>query len=83
MRENRGHPDEPGILVDFGRVHGGDLVQAKRLAHDLEAARERSSSGGKSERRVAVSDFSGLVRFGGVTPKERDWTERATLPICR
>ena len=41
MGERRGEADEPRLLVDRRRLNGRDLVPAERLAHDVEAARER------------------------------------------
>ena len=41
MGKRRGEADEPCLLVDRRRLNGRDLVAAERLAHDVEAARER------------------------------------------
>src|SRR5207253_3354179 len=34
--KNRREPDEPRLLVDFGRLHGSDLVPAQSLTYDVE-----------------------------------------------
>ena len=41
MGERGGEADQSGLLVDRRRLDGRDLVAAERLAHDVEAARER------------------------------------------
>ena len=41
MGERRGEADETRLFVDRGRLHRRDLVAAERLAHDVEAARQR------------------------------------------
>ena len=68
MGERGGEADEPSLLVDRGGLDGRDLMAAERLAHNVEAARERRIakrliliSRGPEARMVAISDFSGLV----------------------
>ena len=41
MDERRGEANEPRLPVDRRRLNGCDLVATERLAHDVEAARER------------------------------------------
>jgi hypothetical protein len=38
MGERRGQADEPGLTVDRRRLNGCDLMAAKGLPHDVEAA---------------------------------------------
>jgi hypothetical protein len=66
MGERGGEADKPRLIVDICRLDGCDLMTAERLAHDLEAARERRIAKGlimiaRMARMVATSDFSGLV----------------------
>ncbi len=39
MRQHGGQVHDAGGLIDRGGLHGGDLVLAERLAHDVEATR--------------------------------------------
>ena len=41
MREHRRQIDDPGRLIDRGGLHGGYLMLAQRLAHDLKPAGQR------------------------------------------
>ena len=41
MREHGCQIDDPGCLVDRSGLHGGDLILAQSLAHDLEPAGKR------------------------------------------
>ena len=41
MREHGRQIDDAGCLIDCGRLHGGDLMLAQGLAHDLKPAGQR------------------------------------------
>ena len=41
MRQHGGQVDDARALVDRGGLHGGDLMLAQGLAHDVETARQR------------------------------------------
>jgi hypothetical protein len=60
MRQHGGQIDDAGRLVDGRRLHRGDLVLAQRLAHDIEAAGERSIA----EAALAVPCASAAERSG-------------------
>jgi hypothetical protein len=54
MRKCGGEPNEPGRLVNRGRLHGGNLVLPESLSHKIQAAGERriaEGSGGLSRKR--------------------------------
>jgi hypothetical protein len=41
MRQDCAEPNDPDTLIDRGGLHGGDLMLAQRLAHNVEPTRER------------------------------------------
>ena len=41
MRQDRGEIDDPGALVDRGRLYRGALMLAQDLADDIEPTRQR------------------------------------------
>jgi hypothetical protein len=75
MSEQRGEIDQAGRLVDGGRLHRGNLVLAKNLAHNIETARQRRIT-------------KGLVRPIGSVPadsgnKRLFWVYQRALGLCQ
>ena len=70
MCEHRGQPNEPGLIVDRGGLHGRDLVLAQCLANDVEPTGERGiterpiglprewRSDGRRERFLGIDQFA-------------------------
>ena len=66
MREHGRQIDDPGRLINRGRLHSRNLMLPQSLAHDLEATGKRrvTELPCTAPRRgsiVPISDFSGLV----------------------
>jgi hypothetical protein len=86
MGERGGETDESGP-VDRGRLNGRDFVAAERLAHDVEAARERRIAkglimiarvgrpDGRNQRLLRVDEFGLCLR-----QRRRDCPDRFTGP---
>jgi hypothetical protein len=63
MRQDGRQIDEAGCLVDRRGLHGGDLMLTKRLAHDVEATRERRIAKGAFPFARSASSYRGGERF--------------------
>jgi hypothetical protein len=67
MGERRGETDHFRLLVDRCRLDGRDLVAAKHLAYDIEAARER----GIAKRLISFAE--GSMRERSQPAISQDW----------
>ena len=88
MGERGGEADEPRLLVDRGGLNRCDLVAAERLAHDVEAARQRrvakgliliariGRANGGDQRLLRIGEFG--LRLG---QRRGDRPDRFTGPL--
>ena len=72
MGERGGEADKSGLVVDRGGLHRRDLVPAKRLAHDVKAARQRRIAKGLILiARVTCFEIYGLRQSSNPSPPTR------------